>query len=73
MEAYKTNTHFNKDLQIWFNNLPLQEGQDIEVIVIPTKITSENNLEVENLSGTVIEYNLPFKSAISEKDWEVMN
>ncbi|MCD4695689.1 MAG: hypothetical protein K8S16_05550 [Bacteroidales bacterium] len=64
METYKTRTHFNKDLQTWFNNLPLKEGQDIEVIVIPTENTSGNNLEVENLSGTVIEYNSPFKSAI---------
>jgi len=37
MEAYKTNTQFNNNLQAWFSKLPIEEGEDIEVIIIPLK------------------------------------
>ena len=73
MEAYKTNTHFNKDLQIWFSKLPIEEGQNIEVIVIPIKKSTKDYSKAESLTGTVLEYNSPFEPTISENDWEVMN
>jgi hypothetical protein len=73
MEAYKTHTQYNKDIQAWFDNLPLQEGQEIEVIVIPTGSKKKKQSSAKNLTGTVIEYIDPFKPAVAEKDWEVIN
>lgn len=73
MEAFKTHTQFNKDVQAWFDNLPLQEGQEIEVIVIPTGNKKKKQSSLNNLAGTVIEYTYPFNPVVSEKDWEVIN
>ena len=73
MEAFKTTTQFNKNLQTWFDNLPLQEGQEIEIIIIPTEKKAKSQASMKNLAGTVIEYTDPFKPAVSEKDWEVIN
>jgi len=73
MEAYKTNTQFNNNLQAWFSKLPIEEGQDIEVIIIPLKKSTKGNSKVKSLTGTVLEYNSPFEPTISENDWEVMN
>ncbi|MBM3436620.1 MAG: hypothetical protein FJY07_10445 [Bacteroidetes bacterium] len=73
MEAFKTHTQFNKDIQAWFDKLPLQEGQDIEVIVIPTGNKKKKQSSLKNLEGTVIEYTDPFKPVVSENDWGVIN
>jgi predicted DNA-binding antitoxin AbrB/MazE fold protein len=73
MEAFKTHTRFNKNIQAWFDKLPLKEGQEIEVIVIPTEIKKQKQSSLKTLEGTVIEYTDPFKPVVSEKDWEVIN
>jgi len=73
MEAFKTHTQFNKDIQAWFDKLPLQEGQEIEVIVIPTGNKKKKQSSLKNLEGTVIEYTDPFKPVVSENDWEAIN
>lgn len=73
MEAFKTHTWYNKNIQAWFDKLPLREGQEIEVIVIPTGNKMKKHTSQKNLTGTVIEYTHPFNPVVSEKDWEVIN
>ena len=70
MQAFKTNTQFNKDLQVWYNNLPIEKGQDIEVTIIPAKRIAKDNSKIESLTGTVLEYNLPFEPAITKNRFQ---
>jgi len=37
MEAYKIVTQYNHNLTTWFNSLPIQKGEQIEIIVISSK------------------------------------
>ena len=73
MEAYKTNTQFNNNLQAWFSKLPIKEGEDIEVIIIPLKKSTKGSSEIESLAGTVLEYNSPFEPTTSKNDWYSKN
>ena len=34
MEAYKLITHYNQNLTVWLNNLPIKKDPAIEIIVI---------------------------------------
>lgn len=54
MEVFETNTQFNKGPQVWYRNLPIEEGQDIEVTVSPIRKHENNKPKPESLEGMLL-------------------
>ncbi|HAY32507.1 MAG TPA: hypothetical protein PK536_10425 [Ignavibacteria bacterium] len=72
MDTYKTNTIIKHNHKIEIENVPFEDGTEVEISV--SKNVSEEyikNLKAK-LKGTVLKYDNPFESAISDEDWELL-
>ncbi|MFZ1320856.1 MAG: hypothetical protein WAT71_04810 [Ignavibacteria bacterium] len=68
MEVFKTKTKIKKDHKIEIENLPFENGEEVEVQI--TSPLKEEKKEYK-LRGTLLQYENPFDS-VSEDDWEVL-
>ena len=66
MNAHRIETVVGNNQTVVLENLPFQEGEKIEVIILEKKV--ENQFS-KSLRGTVIKYGAPFESVATE-DWE---
>ena len=68
MNTYKTKTIIKRNHKIEIENLPFQDGDNVNIIV--TKVENEHESKYE-LRGTILKYENPFDS-VAEDDWEVL-
>jgi len=68
METYKIRTVIKRNHKIEIDNLPFDDGEDVNVIVTKVEKGSDKNYE---LRGTLLKYDNPFDSA-AEDEWEVL-
>ncbi|MCY7361490.1 MAG: hypothetical protein LH629_05380 [Ignavibacteria bacterium] len=68
METYKIRTVIKRNHKIEIDNLPFDDGEDVNVIVTKVEKGSDKNYE---LRGTFLKYDNPFDSA-AEDEWEVL-
>lgn len=69
MQAYRIEATIQPDGKIILENLPFDEGESVEIIVLETKAKSQG--EQISLSGTVLKYENPFEPVAGE-NWEVL-
>ena len=67
MNAHRIETVAGNNQTVVLENLPFQEGEAIEVIVLQRKTESHSS---QTLRGTVIKYDAPFESAALESKEE---
>lgn len=71
MIAHRTETVIQSNGSVTLINLPFEEGETVEIIVLEAK----SKTETENpypLRGTLYKYEDPFEPATSLEDWEVL-
>jgi len=72
MDTYKTKTVIKRNHKIEIDNLPFEEGLEVEILV-SKKIFNENIEDLKKkLKGSVLKYEEPFESAINSVDWELL-
>lgn len=69
MQAHRIETTVQSNGKVVLENLPFDEGETIEIIVLETKPKSPN--ESESLQGKVLKYETPFEP-IAGEDWEAL-
>ncbi len=60
MQAHRIETTVQTNGKIVLENLPFDEGEAVEIIVLETKHKKETNHQ--SLRGTLLKYELPFES-----------
>ena len=68
MNAHRIETVVGNNQTVVLENLPFQEGEAIEVIVLEKKVENRHS---RSLRGTVIKYDMPFEP-IAAEDWEAV-
>lgn len=71
MEAHRTQATVQQNRRIVLEDLPFDEGEKVEVIVLESGQSSEEAAE-NPLKGTVIKYDDPFGPAAPLEDWEAL-
>ncbi len=66
MNAHRVETIVGSNQTVVLENLPFQEGEAIEIIVLEKKV---ENRHLRSLRGTVIKYDAPFEPVAAE-EWE---
>jgi len=65
MNTYKKKTVIKRNHKIEIDNLPFQDGEEVEIIV-SKKNGNENSLNLKaELKGSVLKYNDPFEPALN--------
>ncbi len=68
METFKTKTKIKKNHRIEIENLPFDNGEEVEV-QITSKLKGDK--KHYNLRGTLLKYDDPFEP-VAESDWEAL-
>lgn len=72
MDTFKTETTVKKNHIIEIENVPFDDGQEVE-IVVSKKNGNENYEYLKNsLKGSVLKYDDPFKPVITSEDWDLL-
>lgn len=71
MEAVRVETTVQRHGRVVVENLPFDEGNKVEVIVLQTNGTDKVS-DHNPLKGTVLKYDDPFEPAVPLEDWEVL-
>ncbi len=66
-----TNITVTRNHKVIINNIPLNPGEIVDVIVVPKK-DSSSIIDLP-LAGMAVELKDPFDSAIEEDDWRALN
>ena len=71
MEVVRIEAKVQTNGRIILNDLPFEEGKDVEIIVMET---NEKPTETESnpLKGSVLRYDDPFEPACPIEDWEAL-
>ncbi|HTK27041.1 MAG TPA: hypothetical protein VL327_10825 [Pyrinomonadaceae bacterium] len=70
MEAHRIETTVQPHGRVVLENLPFEEGEKVEIIVMEAHEEGENP---ENpLRGTLLKYDDPFEPAVPPEDWEAL-
>ena len=69
MQAHRIETTVQPNGKIVLENLPFDEGETVEIIVLETKSKMQNNQS--SLRGTLLKYENPFEPVAME-DWEIL-
>ena len=69
MEAYRTESHIDKDGELHLSHLPFHKGEKVEVIVL-RRGKSPNGAQYP-LRGEPIRYEDP-TAPVAESDWEAL-
>ena len=72
MDTFKTKTVIKKNHKIEIENLPFEEGSEVEILVSKKESTDSNENLKKKLKGSVLKYEDPFKSAFDPEDWELL-
>ena len=67
MQAHRIETKVLPNGKIVLENLPFDEGENVEIIVLETK--TEAKPAQKSLRGTLLKYEQPFEPVASD-DWE---
>lgn len=72
MDTYKTNTRVNRNHKILVENVPFEDGEEVEIVI--SKINGNESFEnlKKMLKGSVVKYVSPFEAAIDSEDWEIL-
>lgn len=68
METFKTKTTIKKNHKIELENVPFENGIEVEIEVFLKEKNSNNNY---SLRGSLLKYDDPF-DPVAEDDWEVL-
>ena len=63
IDAYRTITQFDEPLFQWLKTLPIQSGQDIEIIVLPIKRQKHKKIEKKENTAIMID------TLLDEEKW----
>lgn len=69
MQAHRIETTVQSNGKVVLENLPFDEGETIEIIVLETK--QKSPIESESIQGKVLKYENPFEP-VAVEDWEVL-
>lgn len=70
MKAYRIEKKMAANGALTLRGLPFQEGEDVEIIVIPTK-NKKHTIPSSPIRGKVIEYIDPTEP-VGQNDWEAI-
>lgn len=71
MVAHRTEMTVGHDHAVTIQGLPFDEGQQVEVIVLPKQTPAKPNGDWRALRGSVIRYDHPVDPT-SEDEWEAL-
>jgi hypothetical protein len=71
MQAIRVETKIQKNGQLNLKNLPVQAGEEVEVIILVQPLKSPAS-DRYSLQGSVIEYIDPFEP-VAEDDWDAIH
>ena len=69
MQAHQIETAVQSNGKIVLENLPFDEGEEVEIIILETKVKKET--AQKSLRGTLLKYEQPFEP-IAVEDWEAL-
>ena len=69
MQAHRIETAVQPNGKIVLENLPFDEGEEVEIIILETKVKKET--AQKSLRGTLLKYEQPFEP-IAVEDWEAL-
>lgn len=69
MNAHRIETTVQPNGKIVLENLPFDEGEAVEIIVLETQV--KKGVERNSLQGALLKYEDPFESVAIE-DWEAL-
>lgn len=69
MEAYRIETTIQPDGTLTVSDLPLQGGEEVEVIILVRSPASSAQVR-SSLRGLPVVYHDPFAPAVPESEWE---
>lgn len=70
MEAHRIETTFTQGGKLTLTNLPFQEGDTVEIIILRRPIASSGK-NTHPLRGTLLKYIDPTEP-VAQEDWEVL-
>ena len=70
MLAYRIEKKVDANGALTLNALPFEEGEEVEVIILPAK-TKSKTIPVSPVRGKVIDYTEPTKP-VAEDDWDAL-
>ena len=71
MEAVRVETKVQSNGRVVVENLPFDEGDLVEVIVLESDTTKSEN-RVAHSKGKLLKYIDPFEPAVTHEDWEAL-
>ena len=69
MQAHRIEATVQSNGKIVLENLPFDEGEAVEIIVLETKVKHETTQK--SLHGTLLKYEQPFEP-VAVEDWEAL-
>jgi hypothetical protein len=72
MEALRLKTTVGQNGRIIVENLPFQEGDEVEIVVSEVEIDRDISVNPYPLRGTPYRYDDPFGPAVPPEDWEAL-
>lgn len=71
METYKTKTKVKKNHKVHIDDVPFDDGQEVEITISISTEVEHLNLK-NSLKGSVIKYDYPFEPVITSDDWDLL-
>ncbi len=71
MEAVRIEAKVQSNGRVVLNDLPFEEGRDVEIIVLETH-RKQTEPKSNPLKGSVLKYDDPFEPACPPEDWEAL-
>jgi len=70
MEAIRVETTVQPNGRVVIENLPFEEGKEVEVIVLEPNLSRKSKSDLHPLRGTPYRYDDPFSPLISLEEWD---
>lgn len=71
MNSHRIKTALTENGKLLLQNLPFEQGDEIEVIIKKSKSSTQSDLDT--LKNTVVAYREPFEPVISPEEWNANN
>ena len=72
METFKTKTKVKKNHKVHIDDVPFDDGQEVEIIISASSNSENHNKLKDSLKGSVTKYDNPFEPVITSSDWELL-
>ncbi|MBX7043263.1 MAG: hypothetical protein K1X85_10195 [Ignavibacteria bacterium] len=72
METFKTKTKVKKNHKVQIDDVPFDDGQEVEIIISVSNKNEHYNKMIDSLKGSVLKYDNPFESVITSDDWDLL-